>query len=83
MCACQAHIVFKKLPDTFVESLLFSFHPYCAAEHATVSKNLNPRVGSMIVQSLMLNVLLLEEAAAERTPGTFFPKGHCFRSNWQ
>lgn len=58
----------------FVESLLFSFHPYCAAEY-TVSKNLNPRVGSMIVLSLMLNVLLLEEAAAERTPGTFFSKG--------
>lgn len=40
-----------------------------------MSKNLNPRVGSMIVLSLISNVLLLEEAAAERTPGTFFSKG--------
>ena len=55
--------------------LLFSVHPHWAAERATVSENLNPRVGSMIVLSLLSSVLLLEEAAAEKGPGTFFSKG--------
>lgn len=40
-----------------------------------MSENLNPRVGSMIVLSLLSSVLLLEEAAAEKGPGTFFSKG--------
>lgn len=39
-----------------------------------MSKNLNPRVGSMIVLSLISNVLLVEEAAAEKNPGTFFQR---------
>lgn len=55
--------------------LLFSVHPHWTAERATVSENLNPRVGSMIVLSLLSSVLLLEEAAAEKGPGTFFSKG--------
>ena len=62
--------------------LLFSSHPHWAAEHATVSKNLNPRVGSMIVLSLISNVLLVEEAAAEENPGTFFQRESQGRFSW-
>lgn len=47
-----------------------------------MSKNLNPRVGSMIVLSLISNVLLVEEAAAEKNPGTFFSKGNLRGEIW-
>lgn len=44
-----------------------------------MSKHLNPRVGSMVVLSLISNALLLKEAAAEKNPATFFSKGFFIR----